>query len=205
MDTAGQLLMGVSIASCAGLRTFLPLLAVGMLGHFGGVPLNPSYAFLARPDALIVFGVAAVLELLADKIIAVDHLLDAVGTIARPLAGFVVAASLITKADPLTTTALALVAGGATSFTVHAGKAALRYKSSALAPLHGGAGNFLLSIFEDVASAGWLCLAAFLPLAAFALTIALLTLCGWLVVRFIHTGRRLWSLLRGRPAAEQLG
>ena len=51
--------------------------------------------------------------------------------------------------DPLAATTLGLLAGGGTSLTIHAGKAALRAKSSMLAPLHAGTGNAALSLGED--------------------------------------------------------
>ena len=201
MDVVSQVLMGVSIASCAGLRTFLPLLVVGILGRAHHVELNPAFAFLMKDDALMILGVAAVLELLADKVIAVDHFLDAVGTLARPIAGTIAASSLLTKMDPVTATTLGLVLGGGTSLTVHAGKAAIRCKATALAPLHAGIGNAAFSLVEDGLSALWLFISSGAPLLGFLIAVALIVLAGWLVRQVLHTGRKLITLLRDRNAA----
>ena len=51
----------------------------------------------------MLFGVATAIEVIGDKIPAVDHALDVIGTPLRPLAGAVLAASVLgTVADPLT-------------------------------------------------------------------------------------------------------
>lgn len=153
MNLAVQLMMGISLAACAGLRAGLPMLTVGLLARGGYAQLHPSFAFLARDDALVIFGAATALELLGDKIIAIDHFLDAVGTIVSPPIGTVLASSMLVGLDPLAATVLGLIVGGSTSFTVHAGKAVVRAKCSALAPFHGGIANVALSTVEDVAPA----------------------------------------------------
>lgn len=198
MDIAVQLLMGISIAACAGLRTFLPLLVIGILGRTGHVELNSAFEFLMRTDALTVLGVASVLELLGDKFIAVDHFLDAVGTIVRPVAGTIAAGSLLLRLDPITTTTLALVLGGGGALTVHLGKAALRYKSSALAPVHAGLGNAMLSLIEDFFSGLWLLIASVAPVMGFFIAAGAIAVAVWLLVQFVRTGRKLVTLIRGR-------
>src|SRR3712207_3888395 len=101
MEIAVQCLMGVSLAACAGLRAWLPMLVAGLLSRAGYLPLHAQAAFLSRDDTLIVLGVATIIELLGDKISALDHLLDAAGTLLRPAAGTVLASSLFTKLDPM--------------------------------------------------------------------------------------------------------
>lgn len=197
MELAIQIAMGLSIAACAGLRAFLPLLVVGLLGRSGYLELNPAFAFLSRTDALLVFGLAAVIELLADKVVVVDHFLDGMATFVRPVAGTVLAGSLFTHLDPLPAATLALVVGGAPAFTVHAGKAVARYKASLLTPIHGGVGNTLLSVGEDAVSGLGLWLALVAPVVAVVLALALVGFAGWLLVHFASVWRR-W--LAGRRA-----
>jgi hypothetical protein len=199
MELVIQIAMGLSIAACAGLRAFLPLLVVGLLGRSGYLELNPTFAFLTRTDALIVFGLATVVELLADKVVVVDHFLDGMATFARPIAGTVLAGSLLTHLDPLPAAALALVVGGAPAFTVHAGKAVARAKASLLAPLHGGLGNTLLSLGEDAVSGLGIWLALIAPIVAAGLSLALFGLAVWLLVHFAGVWRR-W--LAGRSASR---
>lgn len=198
MELAIQIAMGLSIAACAGLRAFLPLLVVGLLGRSGYLELNPAFEFLSRTDALLVFGLASVVELLADKVVVVDHCLDALSTVVRPVAGAVLAGSLFTHLDPLPAATLALVVGGAPALTVHAGKAIARCKASLLSPLHGGVGNTLLSFGEDVASGLGLGLAVVAPLLAACLALALVGFALWLLT---HCGGGCRRWLADRRAA----
>lgn len=167
-------MMGVSLAACAGLRAWLPLFVVSLLAHFGKLPLGEPFQFLARTDLLIICGVATVLELLADKIPAIDNILDSVSTFVRPAAGTLLAASVITQSDPVTNAVLGLIFGGGTALTIHAGKAAARAASTALAPAHGGTANVALSVGEDVLSLGGVGLAVLLPALGFVLAIGAL-------------------------------
>jgi len=200
MELGIQIAMGLSVAACAGLRAFLPLLVVGLLGRFGYLELNPAFAFLSRTDALIVFGLATVVELLADKVVVVDHFLDGIATFIRPVAGTLLAGSLLTHLDPLPAATLALVVGGAPALTVHAGKSMARYKASLLTPLHGGLGNTALSIGEDAVSGLGLWLAVVAPVFAALLALVLIGFAVWLLVHFATVWKR-WLAGRRSPEA----
>ncbi len=195
MITVVQLMMGVSLAACCGLRAWMPMLIVGLLAKACYVELSPTFSFLARNDALIIFGVATVLELVGDKVIVIDHFLDAVGTIVRPTVGTVLASSMLTKVDPLVATTFGLIAGGSTAFTIHAGKSLLRAKCSGLAHFHVGVGNAALSTVEDVLAVGGVLLAAFVPVVAFVLAMGAVALMTWMVVHTVRTGVNLWKFL----------
>lgn len=190
MELGIQIAMGLSIAACAGLRAFLPLLVVGLLGRSGYLELNPAFAFLGRTDALIVFGLATLVELLADKVVVVDHFLDGIATFIRPVAGTILAGSLLTHLDPLPAVSLALVVGGTPALTVHAGKSIARYKASLLTPLHGGLGNTALSVGEDALSGLGLWLAVVAPVFAALFALVLLGFAVWLLVHFAGVWRR---------------
>lgn len=198
MDLTLQIAMGFSLAACTGMRAFLPVFIVGLLARTGHLPLNPSYAFLGHNSTLIIFGVATVLEFLGDKIIAVDHFLDAIGTVARPVIGFLLTASLLTKTDPAMTLAIGLILGGGSAFTIHTGKAILRAKSSALVPLHGGLGNAALSTGEDILAGVGTALAVIAPLIAAFLALIALLIAILLIMAFVKTGRRLFQFLQNR-------
>jgi hypothetical protein len=195
-----QVMMATSLAACAGLRAWLPLLALGALGRLGLVALHDSFDFLSSTPALVVFGVATVVEVLADKVIALDHALDALSTFVRPAAGAVLAAAALTELDPLLATLAGLVLGGGTALTVHAGKAAARAKTSAFAPVHGGLGNAILSLAEDAAAVIGVPLAVFLPVLAFVLALCALGAAVAAIVLFVRAGRHLLSLVSRRVA-----
>jgi hypothetical protein len=202
ISTIVQLMMGVSLAACCGLRAWMPMLIVGLLAKAGYVHLSPAFSFLVRTDALIVFSVATVLELLGDKVIVIDHFLDAVGTIVRPAAGTILASSMLTHMDPLAATTFGLIAGGIPAFTIHTGKAVVRAKTTVFAHFHAGTGNAVLSTLEDALTIGGVFLAAFLPILAFGLVLPIMALVIWMIVHLIRKGVNLWTYLATRKSRK---
>src|SRR5258706_7590590 len=138
--------MGCALPGRVGLGAFLPLFVAGLLARHGYVDLGPSFEWMQGTPALVVFGSAVVFEILADKVPAVDHALDAVGVIIKPVAGTLVAAALFTHVDPVLAAVLGLIGGGTIAATVHAGKGTTRFFSSVTT---GGVGNPGLSPVED--------------------------------------------------------
>lgn len=197
MDTLPiQIMMGVSLAACTGLRASIPVLIVGILAKMGHIHLNPSYMWLSHTNTLIIFGIAAVLEFFGDKIIAVDHFLDMIGTFVRPAIGFMVSSSLLTHTDPATTMAIGLIMGGGSALTIHSGKAALRAKSSATAMFHGGIGNTVLSFGEDLTALFGTALAIVAPIVAFFFTLMGLTFAVLLVYLAYKAGKHIFQFIQ---------
>ncbi len=201
MDILTQLMAGSSLAAFAGLRAWLPLLALGLLAREGYAHINPEFQILTTTPVLIVLGVLTVLEFLGDKVIAVDHFLDAVGTLLRPISGAVLASATLTGLDPTTSLVIGSLLGGSTAFTVHTGKAVTRAKASLFAPLHLGTGNIALSFTEDIVSAGGTWLVFHHPVLAFILALFLVLLALLLIVFAIRTGTKIFRFLTGRRRA----
>ena len=110
---------------------------------------------------------ATAIELVGDKIPAVDHALDVIGTPLRPAAGALLAASVLgTVADPLTSVVLGTAVGAPSALVPHAAKSALRAASTAAT---GGLANPLLSFVEDAVSVLLFILAVLVPLVVVAL------------------------------------
>jgi hypothetical protein len=144
------LALAIALAASAGLRAWLPVLLAGVLARLGVLDLGPSFQFLASNKALIVLGVATVVEIAGDKIPAVDHFLDVIGTPLRPAAGALLASSVLgTVSDPLTAIVLGTAVGAPSALVPHAAKSALRAASTVTT---GGLANPLLSLLEDVIS-----------------------------------------------------
>ena len=167
---ATQLAMGFALAACVGLRTFLPLLAAGLLARFGYVDLGDKFEWMARTPALVVFGSAVVFEVLADKVPGLDHALHFVESFVKPVAGTLVAAALFTNLDPMTAVVLGLIGGGTIAGAVHVAKGSARAASTVLT---GGLGNPVLSIFDDVLAVGGIILAIVAPIVAALIVIFL--------------------------------
>jgi len=157
-----SLALGIALAACAGLRAWLPLLLASLLARAGWLDLGPSFQFLASKRALVLFGVASLLEILGDKIPVIDHALDALGTPLRPAAGALLAASVLGQVgDPLTALALGTAVGVPAALVPHAAKSALRAASTTFT---GGIANPILSLVEDAVSLVLFVLAVLVPL-----------------------------------------
>lgn len=158
-----QLSMGLSLAACAGLRAFLPLFFTGLAARLEWIPLLDRFDWLASDAALLVFGVAVLLEILGDKFPLVDHFLDSAALIVKPTAGAIAAVSVVTELDLLPAAVIGIVLGGGIAGVVHVGKAHLRLASTVLT---GGLANPALSVVEDGVALAGIGMALWVPLLA---------------------------------------
>ncbi|MBP7145898.1 MAG: DUF4126 domain-containing protein [Acidobacteria bacterium] len=183
LSIAAQILVGISLAACCGLRAFLPPFVLGLAVRLNvgqllpGIPieLNPAFNWLGSNTALIVFGTAVVLELLADKVPVIDHALDVVQTVVRPLAGGLVVAASFQDAPVPVAAAAGLIAGAPIAGAVHVGKAKIRILSTLGT---GGLASPVLSVIEDA-----LALLGSILSVVFALFAILLIVFGIFVTR----------------------
>ena len=165
-----QIMSGIMLAAVCGLRAFLPLLAIGIASRLGALHLNAEFAWIGSWPAIVGFGLAALLEMAADKIPVVDHALDLLGGLVRPMAGALVALGLLPAFPKIVTTLIAVGAAGG-AFGVQAIKAKTRVVSTATTLGHA---NPVLSGAEDLASFILTVAAILAPLIAFLLLIPLL-------------------------------
>lgn len=193
MDTTTAVLavlLGLGLSASTGLNTFIPLLILSGAARFNlwGVELGQKFDWLTSDTGLTVLIVAAIAEIVADKIPAVDHFLDSVGTFIRPAAATIASAAVLTGAnvDPTVAAIVGFVVGTPTSLAFHTMKAGTRVASTATTF---GCANPALSIAEDVVSVLFSVLSIFLPLLVpFALALAI-----WLLWRT-------WKRTRGSAA-----
>jgi hypothetical protein len=157
----GTLALAFGLAAVAGIRAWLPLLLTGLLARFGLVHVGHSFEFVSTTPALVLFGIATIVEIAGDKIPAIDHTLDVAGTFIRPAAGALLAASAMYQIEsPLYACVLGLVIGAPTALVPHATKAAARAASSTFTM---GLANPLLSFAEDGVALAMFALAILLP------------------------------------------
>lgn len=142
-------LLGLGLASATGLRTFLPLLMLALAAKFEmfGIRLNDQMDWLGSWPAISALAVAAVAEFAGDKIPAVDHALNAIGYVTRPIAGAVAAGSVFWGVDPATAAVAGVIVGAPTALAFNAAQTGVRVGSTATT---GGLGNPIVSLIEDV-------------------------------------------------------
>lgn len=186
MNLVLALLLGLGLSASTGLNTFVPLLLLGAAARFGiaGITLGDKFGWLTSDVALIVLIIASIVEIVADKIPAVDHFLDAAGTFVRPAAGALAAASVLTGMDPTIAAIVGLIVGAPTSFGFHALKAGTRVASSTTTF---GCANPLLSLAEDIVSFGLSVVAIFAPIIV-PLAVVILFWMLWTIVKKIRRG-----------------
>src|SRR5512142_59648 len=105
MDALFGIFSAFGLSASAGLNAYIPLLIVGVIAHYTNwITLNKPYDLLANPWILILIALLTIVEMVADKVPAVNHINDIIQTIIRPVAGAVVfaaSANAITGVHPL--------------------------------------------------------------------------------------------------------
>jgi Domain of unknown function (DUF4126) len=175
------------LSSAAGLNAYVPLLVVALLARFTDlITLSPPWDTLESWWVIGVLAVLLLVEIVADKIPAVDTANDTIQTFVRPVAGALLfAASLGTISDM--SPVLWLICGLLVAGGVHTTKATVRPVITATTA---GTLNPVVSTVEDIVSFVVSVLAIVAPLVGALLLILI-------VVWFI----RLWR--RRRRRAEQ--
>jgi hypothetical protein len=171
--------LGIGLAAAVGFRVFLPLLVASIAAYTGHLHLNENFAWLGSMPAMTMLGVAAVVEVLAYYIPAVDHLLDVLTTPLALIAGTLVSAAVIVDLPPLIKWSTAIIAGGGVAAITQGATTLIRAKSTAFTA---GLGNPLVSTAEMLAAVVVSVLALFAPLLA----LGLVALFCWLTVRLVR-------------------
>lgn len=166
MDALSAAALGVVLAATAGLRAFLPVFSASLAAWTTDLPLPHNLAWLEKPETVVIFGVATLLEILGDKVPIVDHALDSVQVLTKPVLAALAATPFLYQLAPEYFVAIGIVLGAPLALGVHSAKATARLGSTATT---GGVGNPLLSVLEDVAAVSAIILGFLAPLLALAL------------------------------------
>ncbi len=178
-----EVITGIALAAPAGLNAYIPLLAVAVAERFGWLALREPFDVLGEWWMIALIVVLLVVEIVADKIPAVDSINDAAQTVVRPAVGglLAVAAAGAGEVEPI----VLVVAGVLLAGSVHAAKATAR---PALNVASGGTAAPAASATEDVASIALTGLAFVVPVLVVAGAMLLVWLAVWFVAR--RPGRR---------------
>jgi uncharacterized membrane protein len=196
-----QLLTGLGLATAAGLNAYIPLLALGLLARFTDVVnLPPGWSWMENGWVLTIVAVLLVVEVVADKVPALDSINDAIQTFVRPTAGGIVfgsgtAAETAAVADPgefaQSGKWIPVVIGVVIALVVHLAKSAVRPAANVATA---GVAAPVLSTVEDVASVGLVFAALLLPALVLVFVLAL-ACAAWSLLR----RRRRRRLQQARP------
>lgn len=152
--------LGIGLSASVGFRVFIPMLVASVAAHFNIIPLTESFSWLGSWPAMISFGTAAVVEVLAYYIPFVDNLLDTVTTPLAVGAGTLLMTSVLPVDNELMKWIMGFVVGGGAAATMQSGSVLSRLTSSKFTA---GTANPVVSTGENVAALGSSVTALFFP------------------------------------------
>ena len=170
--------IGIGLSAACGFRVFVPMLAASIAAKSGIFPLNEGFQWLAGWPALISFGTATVVEIMAYYIPFVDNLLDTITTPLAVGAGTLLLTSVLPIDSDLLKWITGFIFGGGSAATIQGGTALTRLAS---AKLTAGLGNPVVATGEHAAAIGTSVLSLVMPLIIAAIVIVAIT---YLLMKF---------------------
>ena len=171
-----NVLIGIGLAASVGFRIFVPLFVLSLASYFNIIPLNESWQWVGSSSAIIILGVATVIEIMAYLIPWLDHLLDTIAVPLAAIAGTAVMVATVTDLDPTLTWALAIIAGGGTAAAIKGTTSTTRLASTATT---GGVANPVISTVETGTSILMSLFSIFIPIVAIILVVIIF----WLIYK----------------------
>ncbi len=181
---------GFGLATAAGLNAYIPMLLMGLLARFTSlVSLPHGWTWLENGWVMGIVAVLLAVEIVADKIPALDSINDTVQTFVRPTSGGIVfgsgtAAQTAAVSDPAefarTGQWVPVAIGVVTALVVHLTKTAVRPAANVATA---GIAAPVLSTIEDFTSVSLSFIAILIPALVLVVMIALAWSAFWLLRR----------------------
>jgi hypothetical protein len=178
MENIIPILLGIGLSVATGFRVFLPFLIVSALSLLGFIQISDNFSWIGTTPALITFGLATIIEVVAYLIPWIDNALDTISIPLSIIAGTILMVSVTTELSPLIQWVLAIITGGSIAGIIKTGASITRLTSSLTT---GGIGNSAVSTVESGLSIGITLLAVFIPIIAGLLVILILV---WIILKF---------------------
>jgi hypothetical protein len=177
--------LGIGLAAATGFRVFLPLLITGLAARYGYVPVSDGFSWIAGTSALMMLGIAAMIEITAYYVPLLDNLLDTIAVPAALIAGIAVSAAVMTDLPPMLKWTLAIIAGGGAAGLTQGATTILRGASTATTA---GLGNPIIATGEILGAIAVSVLAIAAPWIAIA-AVVVFCIVIYRVVRRIRRNR----------------
>ena len=185
-----ELMTGFGLATAAGLNAYIPMLLMGLLARFTSlISLPHGWTWLENGWVMGIVAVLLAVEIVADKIPALDSVNDAVQTFVRPASGGIVfgsgtAAQTAAVSDPAefarTGQWVPVAIGVVTALVVHLTKTAVRPAANVATA---GVAAPVLSTIEDFTSVSLSFIAIVIPALVVVVMVALAGGAFWLLRR----------------------
>lgn len=184
--------IGIGLSASCGFRVFVPMLVASIAAKAGIFPVTEGFQWLAGWPALITFGTATIIEIIAYYIPFIDNLLDSITTPLAVGAGTLLLTSVLPVDNDLLKWVTGFIAGGGTAAVIQGGSVMTRLASSKLTA---GTGNAVVATGEHAAAFGVSALSLFTPVFV-AIIILILT---------VYIVFRLFRRLSGRKYKSEKG
>lgn len=165
------------LSASAGLNAYIPLLVVALLAKFTNtITLASPWNALESWWTIGVLVVLSIVEIVADKVPAVDHVNDVVQSFIRPTAGailFAASANAITDISPV----LSLICGLLVAGSVHATKSLVVRPTVTVATA--GLGDPVVSTAEDIFAVVVSVLSVLVPILMIILVFLVIWFIAW--------------------------
>lgn len=180
--------LGIALSACCGFRVFVPLLAAALAGHFHWYQFASDMQWLGSMPAMVCFGTAALVEIAAYYFPFLDNILDAIAAPLAVMAGAVLAFAILPEGggNQLLRWVAAIIAGGATAGTIHAGTGLLRLFSTK-ATL--GVGNPVVASGENLLAVLGSLLSFIIPVIIAAILLLLAIWIGYKGLKRLAAGK----------------
>lgn len=198
MEMLQTMVLASLLAWASGIRLYLVVCAVGLLGHFQYLELPAGLKVLEHPWVIGSAGFMLAMEFLVDKIPGLDTLWDAMHTFIRIPAGALLAAGA--TGDSMTAmTVVAGLLGGTITAGTHFTKAGSRAViNTSPEPIS----NWGASFTEDALAMGGIWLALTHPIVFLVFLGLFILLMIWLIPRIVRGIKSVLRTLQPRTLAE---
>lgn len=171
--------IGIGLSASCGFRVFVPMLVASIAAKAGIFPVTEGFQWLAGWPALITFGTATIIEIIAYYIPFIDNLLDSITTPMAVAAGTLLLTSVLPVDNELLKWVTGFIAGGGTAAAIQGGSVMTRLASSKLT---GGTGNAVVATGEHAAAFGVSALSLFIPVF---IAVVILILTAYIIFRLL--------------------
>lgn len=185
-ETIISICLGIGLSASVGFRIFLPLFALSLANYLNVWELNESWHWIGSTSALILFGVATIVEIIAYYIPVVDNALDTIAIPLATIAGTLVMVSTISDLSPVVTWALAIIAGGGTASSIKGTSSVSRLTSTVSTA---GLGNNIIASIENIIALILSIVAIVFPIVAVILVFLMLYFIFKLYKKFIKRSK----------------
>ena len=197
MEMLQTFVLATLLAWASGIRLYLVVCAIGLLGHFGYVELPAGLKVLEHPWVIGSAGFMLAMEFLVDKIPGLDSLWDSIHTFIRIPAGALLAAGATGDTFTVLTVVAGLLGGtitAGTHFTKAGSRAAINTSPEPVS-------NVSASVAEDLLVMGGIWTALMHPIVFLVGFVIFVLLAIWLLPRLWRFLRSIFRAFQPRPAS----